>query len=281
MDKRQKQGFTLLEISIVIVIIGLIAGAVLAGKDLIEAASMRSQISQFDELNKAAIAFKLKYNCIPGDCPNATEFMTFPTGTGQNGDGNGFLQYPAEQCCPFNIFHESVPFMSMLNLSGIYPAAPLWSFTSQAGIVGQTILAAKLGGGGIIATYMYSSDNRIGGNGFYWGINSRPDTVGNPLILHYARPDDSAPGYQPEFLNSGVITPAQAYNFDQKTDDGLPSSGKVSSVIVNSGSWTYPDGGVSSGVIGYFTFGCVKDTPSVYDVTRTDKACSLFVKGNF
>jgi len=68
-------GFTLIELSIVLVIIWLIIGGVLTGQDLIKSAEIRAQISQIEKYNTAVNAFKLKYNCTPGDCPNATDYF--------------------------------------------------------------------------------------------------------------------------------------------------------------------------------------------------------------
>jgi prepilin-type N-terminal cleavage/methylation domain-containing protein len=71
--------FTLVELSIVLVIIGLIIGGVLAGRDLIRAAELRSLVSEVERYNSAVNAFKLKYNCLPGDCATATNFWpTWP-----------------------------------------------------------------------------------------------------------------------------------------------------------------------------------------------------------
>ncbi len=88
-----KAGFTLVELSIVLVIIGLLAGGVLLGKDLIQAAEVRQQISQLEKLETEINTFKIKYNCLPGDCSNATDFLgTTYDGYGIfNGDGNGIL----------------------------------------------------------------------------------------------------------------------------------------------------------------------------------------------
>jgi len=51
-------GFTLVELSIVLVIIGLIAGGILVGQDMIEAATVRAQISQIEKYETAANAFR-------------------------------------------------------------------------------------------------------------------------------------------------------------------------------------------------------------------------------
>lgn len=86
----RQQGFTLIELSIVLVIIGLIAGGVLMGRDLIEAAKMRSTINELQQYRTAINTFRLKYNCIPGDCPNAVAFgLGTSGGPGDNGNGNG------------------------------------------------------------------------------------------------------------------------------------------------------------------------------------------------
>jgi prepilin-type N-terminal cleavage/methylation domain-containing protein len=67
-------GFTLIEMAIVIVIIGLLIGGVLVGRDMISAAEVRAQVLQIEKYNTAANVFREKYACLPGDCKNATNF---------------------------------------------------------------------------------------------------------------------------------------------------------------------------------------------------------------
>lgn len=82
-----RHGFTLIELSIVLVIIGLIVSGILVGRDLIRAAELRADISGVEKFGQAINAFRLKYNCLPGDCANATQFLE----GAYNGNGDGHI----------------------------------------------------------------------------------------------------------------------------------------------------------------------------------------------
>ena len=88
MPQKKTSAFTLIELSIVLVIIGLIVGGVLVGQDLIVAAKNRALLSQVEEIDTAINTFRLKYNGLPGDLNNAESFWgsdascpTTPTNT--------------------------------------------------------------------------------------------------------------------------------------------------------------------------------------------------------
>ena len=71
---QQQRGFTLIELSIVIVIIGLIAGGILVGKDMIRAAEIRAIATELQHYRAAVKTFEATYDALPGDMTNATEF---------------------------------------------------------------------------------------------------------------------------------------------------------------------------------------------------------------
>lgn len=79
----KQAGFTLIELAIVLLIIGLLSSAILIGHSLIRAAQLRRIHSDFESYVAAANAFRVKYACLPGDCPNATDFFgALPIGSG-------------------------------------------------------------------------------------------------------------------------------------------------------------------------------------------------------
>ena len=106
-------GFTLIEMSIVLVIIGLIVGGILVGQNLIYAASIRGEIKQMEQLETAYNTFNVKYGCLPGDCANATTFFGTTDASGNtvvNGDGDGFIwekatdgSYSSGECLASNM----------------------------------------------------------------------------------------------------------------------------------------------------------------------------------
>jgi prepilin-type N-terminal cleavage/methylation domain-containing protein len=84
--RRDQAGFTLVEIAIVMVIIGLLIGGVLKGQAMIQNAKVKRVVKQADELRAAVMTFYDKYGVFPGD----ENLANVPPGGGDsNGNGNG------------------------------------------------------------------------------------------------------------------------------------------------------------------------------------------------
>jgi len=90
--KRQQSGFTLVEIAIVLVIIGLLLGGILKGQELINSAKVKNLANDFRVIPTYIYAYQDKYKALPGDDAQATTHLTPPAGvTITNGNGNGVI----------------------------------------------------------------------------------------------------------------------------------------------------------------------------------------------
>jgi prepilin-type N-terminal cleavage/methylation domain-containing protein len=82
---RSESGFTLVEIAIVLVIIGLLLGGILKGQEMITQAKIKNIINDFNGLSAAMYSYQDRYRALPGDDLNAASRWS----GSQSGDGNG------------------------------------------------------------------------------------------------------------------------------------------------------------------------------------------------
>lgn len=83
---KQIQGFSLIELSITLVIVGLLLGGIMMGRHLLRAAEIKSLFKEVSAYQDSVELFQDKYGYMPGDMPNATELW----GALDGGDGVGF-----------------------------------------------------------------------------------------------------------------------------------------------------------------------------------------------
>jgi prepilin-type N-terminal cleavage/methylation domain-containing protein len=122
---RTTRGFTLVEVAIVLVVIGLLMGSILKGQELLTSARVRELIAQQDGVKAAFFGFQERYGSLPGDYAQATSYINNTT---QNGNGNGRIE---EGGTP----NESIVAWEHLSgssfLTGSYRYAPVQSPTSS------------------------------------------------------------------------------------------------------------------------------------------------------
>src|SRR3954467_15197695 len=87
MQAKKNGGFTLIEIAIVLVIIGLLLGGVLKGQELINSAKVKNLANDFRIVQTFIYGYQDKFKALPGDDPNASTHLT----GGANGNGNGVI----------------------------------------------------------------------------------------------------------------------------------------------------------------------------------------------
>src|ERR1700753_1601448 len=83
----RSRGFTLVEMSIVLVIIGLIIGGILKGQEVIASARQKATINQVNAVRSATSSYFDRYRALPGDDPSATSV----DGTLAVGNGDGIV----------------------------------------------------------------------------------------------------------------------------------------------------------------------------------------------
>jgi prepilin-type N-terminal cleavage/methylation domain-containing protein len=85
--KSMQKGFTLVEIAIVLVIIGLLLGGILKGQEMITQAKIKNVIADFSGISAAYHGYQDRYRAIPGDDKTASRW----SGISAVGDGDGHL----------------------------------------------------------------------------------------------------------------------------------------------------------------------------------------------
>jgi len=93
---KKQGGFTLIEIAIVLVIIGLLLGGVLKGQELINTARVRALNNSVDGITAAWFSFQDRYRAFPGDYLDAKSKVNLP-GALAGGNGNGLVDTPEER----------------------------------------------------------------------------------------------------------------------------------------------------------------------------------------
>ncbi len=99
--KNSQAGFTLVEIAIVMVIIGLLIGGILKAQGMIQNAKVKRVVKQADELRAAVMGFYDKYGVYPGDENQAA----IPPGADAEGNADGMINTNAEV---FEVYRDLV-----------------------------------------------------------------------------------------------------------------------------------------------------------------------------
>src|SRR5438128_6457166 len=123
--KSTQTGFTLVEIAIVLVIIGLLLGGILKGQEMITQAKIKNVINDFNGIAVAVTSYQDRYRALPGDDANATTRWTTQAPGKGNGDGVMLGNYKDNDTtgtsCTLSL-HDALPiFWQHLRIAGFVP----------------------------------------------------------------------------------------------------------------------------------------------------------------
>jgi len=244
----------------VIVIIGLIVAGVVGGQSLVQQAKLRSVLKEFNDYTVATNTFKLEYNNLPGDMPNAVDYWgqaaagascktTIGSGTQTcNGDGNKRIsQYYANS-------NESFRYWQHLLMAGLV-SGEYTGIANSANVndvvFGLNAPESVFSGAGWVASsnFGYIDGNWFGGN--------------KSNIFYYGAKDGSNGSAQ-----APLLTPSQAYSLDNKIDDGMAGLGSL--ITWKQGGAVNPNCATTN----------VEETAQ-YDISRSTVECSLVFRNMF
>jgi prepilin-type N-terminal cleavage/methylation domain-containing protein len=212
-----RNAFSLVELSIVLVILGLLVGGILSGQALIRASELRSITTEYQRYTTAVGTFRDKYFAIPGDMNNATSFWASGTG---NGDGDGLIENNGTAAN-----NEISTFWVDLAFAGLIEG----SYTNVAAVTltgGTNNPRSKISNG----SWNVAHIGTVGVNGVSSPVAGATvqaadtffaGTYGNVLLLGSGTN---------ALLPGGILKPEEAWNIDTKMDDGRPDIGSVTSL---------------------------------------------------
>lgn len=151
MRKRQS-GFTLIEIAIVLVIIGLLLGGILKGQELITQGRIRNVSNDFQSVTAAINLYQDRYRTLPGDDAGAAARWTTTAG----GDGDGVFDGTYNATCAATATTESCLFWHHLRLAGLVGGAT--TDRSQAVNATQGRTGVQNGGLGLVGPVVCSNN---------------------------------------------------------------------------------------------------------------------------
>ena len=253
MNTNKQKGFTLVEIAIVLVIIGLLLGGILKGQQLINSARVRNLADQNSGIQAAYYGFIDRFRNLPGDmsCAAATTAVgaaVSPSGTActisVGGDANGRIDTVAE-------------------------AASVWAHLSVGGFLNGTFDGLIADDSALPAAATYNGT--VGNNGVPANAFQGPVLLAHSL--DYLEGNARATVVRLSYSFGGNIPVPLLRDLDQKLDDGIAGSGVVRSAAE-----------VSDGTAGTFTLiadytagtvDCLNAVnPATFNVDSSNQTCN-------
>ena len=260
-----RTAFTLVEMSIVIVIIGLLIGGIMTGRELVHTSTLRAVIAEEQKYDTAIKGFKDQYSGLPGDLINAVRYWGSVTGDLNNGVDSDCEAITTPSTDPKTCNGNGDGFVGDISAgTGTSEFLRAWQHLSNAGMIeGQYIGVPDPSG---------ATTNLVGVNvpGSKFSPQSGWSIIGaiDPAVIGYIYPlpyrntlvfgadDGNWPLFKP------VLNSTDADYIDSKMDDGSPSTGNV--VTFKNGRG-YPD--------------CVSnDSDTRYNRQSSQIACTLIFR---
>ena len=240
-----KKGFTLVELSIVIVVIGLLIGGILVGQSLVNSAQINKQAQQIQQIDIAVNQFKNKYKSLPGDGSRFVSSLAQPemlcAGNNDGMIGNSIVLpltgnevWETNSASPTCIHYTAEHFrvFEHLGASGMYPYKTFNDNTSVNFVAGAAYPKMTL------ESYEPKSLGIDGGVVVGWEFGAGYVKQGHKIRIGACHGNSGGPitggGTRTTFYCGPSLPDMMA--LDQKLDDGKPMTGDV---VITSNYYIY------------------------------------------
>ncbi len=169
--KKQQTGFTLIELAIVLVIIGLLLGGVLKGQELINSAKVKNMATDFKNIQVYIYGYQDKYRALPGDDVLAATHLSGGTKATTGTAGNGVIEGAYNSITATD---ESALFWQHVRLAGLaagptdtadtnyYPHNADGGRIGVSSVAGNTAVTELPTAGGISGSFIVCSEGILG-----------------------------------------------------------------------------------------------------------------------
>jgi prepilin-type N-terminal cleavage/methylation domain-containing protein len=220
-----KNGFTILEMSIVLVIIGLLVGTIVTLGRINYNSKLLLVIKELQNYKSAIVSFSNIYGNLPGDMDNATIIFGSTDVNGYtvtNGNGDGLIGNQSTQAYS----NQEIPSaFQQLALAGLIQG-------QYSGVLVANTCQTNVPYSSYVSTSK-ATTTAFGTGNIYWFYSSNVSsnyTSFNSLFLSGSASSTCATDY--------TISANDAYNIDLKMDDGLPFSGLIIGYNANANNCT-------------------------------------------
>lgn len=194
------KAFTLVELAIVVVVLGILIIGVVGGQSIIDSSKRNTVVTELNNFQTAYNAFGLEYDAVPGDFEDAWEYWGTECESAEaycKGDGNGDI----------DSYTEKFNFWNHLALAGII----------QGDYMGRFVSPGNMSVSGV---NIYQSKNS---EGAYEAYHGRLYNTRRKNSLYYI----SSGSFPLGSASQVSISPKDARHIDLKIDNGVPGTGKL------------------------------------------------------
>ncbi len=248
---KKRKAFSLIELSIVLIIIGLLVAGVTGGASLIKNAELRSVASEARGYQTAVNSFYAKYNGLPGDLPTAIGALATAPSTVILGNNDGIINFISPNAAVGGRLEGNIAWLMLKNdnfVNDSFTPGPTDAATTTTQTVtlsgGTNVPASKSKNGG------WAFDN-ITVNGAAQNVivlfgGTTLAFTAHTTATAYAMSVAGTPATTPTVaiasatsaaaLGNAQLLPTEALSIDAKVDDGIANTGKVSALLGAAGN---------------------------------------------